>query len=105
MAGRGRAALLCYGFDRDVCEACLRQIAADQRGVMIAVRGAGHKAGRIVWEKFRERVRHVVREQVFLDAVPCVEQKTAARLYRSEEHTSELQSHVNLVCRLLLEKK
>src|SRR5690242_21483081 len=26
-------------------------------------------------------------------------------LERSEEHTSELQSHVNLVCRLLLEKK
>src|SRR5690242_21219711 len=26
-------------------------------------------------------------------------------LLRSEEHTSELQSHVNLVCRLLLEKK
>src|SRR4051812_49721015 len=24
---------------------------------------------------------------------------------RSEEHTSELQSHVNVVCRLLLEKK
>src|SRR3989344_4725417 len=30
--------------------------------------------------------------------------KTYAR-GRSEEHTSELQSHVNLVCRLLLEKK
>src|SRR5260370_2073587 len=32
----------------------------------------------------------------------------APRLYsriRSEEHTSELQSHLNLVCRLLLEKK
>src|SRR4051812_49728284 len=27
------------------------------------------------------------------------------RRIRSEEHTSELQSHVNLVCRLLLEKK
>src|SRR5438477_7240586 len=27
------------------------------------------------------------------------------RMTRSEEHTSELQSHVNLVCRLLLEKK
>src|SRR5260370_19648548 len=26
-------------------------------------------------------------------------------LKRSEEHTSELQSHLNLVCRLLLEKK
>src|SRR5260370_18558680 len=29
--------------------------------------------------------------------------KTVQR--RSEEHTSELQSHLNLVCRLLLEKK
>src|SRR5260370_30040728 len=26
-------------------------------------------------------------------------------IIRSEEHTSELQSHLNLVCRLLLEKK
>src|SRR5207237_8559217 len=31
-------------------------------------------------------------------------QEGALRL-RSEEHTSELQSHLNLVCRLLLEKK
>src|SRR5438477_4966587 len=31
--------------------------------------------------------------------------RTATRYSRSEEHTSELQSHVNLVCRLLLEKK
>src|SRR4051812_49935719 len=28
-----------------------------------------------------------------------------SKVERSEEHTSELQSHVNLVCRLLLEKK
>src|SRR5260370_25296953 len=28
-----------------------------------------------------------------------------AEWQRSEEHTSELQSHLNLVCRLLLEKK
>src|SRR5260370_15306017 len=28
-----------------------------------------------------------------------------AEVVRSEEHTSELQSHLNLVCRLLLEKK
>src|SRR5260370_31741337 len=32
------------------------------------------------------------------------EGKSAAKP-RSEEHTSELQSHLNLVCRLLLEKK
>src|SRR5260370_18567779 len=29
----------------------------------------------------------------------------ALGVWRSEEHTSELQSHLNLVCRLLLEKK
>src|SRR5690242_21531095 len=42
----------------------------------------------------RDRLRALV------DAEP---DKTLA--FRSEEHTSELQSHVNLVCRLLLEKK
>src|SRR2546430_3719690 len=31
--------------------------------------------------------------------------ETREQLYRSEEHTSELQSQSNLVCRLLLEKK
>src|SRR5690606_39365240 len=38
---------------------------------------------------------------------PMVEVATAAGrvAYRSEEHTSELQSRENLVCRLLLEKK
>ena len=35
--------------------------------------------------------------EIDLDAVPAV--------YRSEEHTSELQSPMYLVCRLLLEKK
>src|SRR6266571_1369150 len=36
---------------------------------------------------------------------PQVLRPREAKLGRSEEHTSELQSHVNLVCRLLLEKK
>src|SRR2546430_11550606 len=31
--------------------------------------------------------------------------RSSAHLWRSEEHTSELQSQSNLVCRLLLEKK
>src|SRR5260221_5519093 len=30
---------------------------------------------------------------------------STAPMFRSEEHTSELQSHSDLVCRLLLEKK
>src|SRR6202051_5243693 len=33
------------------------------------------------------------------------DQRNADRCFRSEEHTSELQSHEHLVCRLLLEKK
>src|SRR5260370_29080390 len=35
------------------------------------------------------------------DHLPCL----GLIFVRSEEHTSELQSHLNLVCRLLLEKK
>src|SRR5688500_19468982 len=35
----------------------------------------------------------------------AVGRQSAARGQRSEEHTSELQSPCNLVCRLLLEKK
>src|SRR5260221_10351574 len=39
-------------------------------------------------------------------AVFCLKKKqTCALPIRSEEHTSELQSHSDLVCRLLLEKK
>src|SRR5437773_12101306 len=33
------------------------------------------------------------------------ERRTARGRHRSEEHTSELQSHHDIVCRLLLEKK
>src|SRR6266571_6226512 len=36
---------------------------------------------------------------------PAAEHTLDNKQQRSEEHTSELQSHVNLVCRLLLEKK
>src|SRR5436309_6727759 len=43
---------------------------------------------------FPRGVPHVLRYQ-------C----TPRRMWRSEEHTSELQSRENLVCRLLLEKK
>src|SRR5436190_4717283 len=44
------------------------------------------------------------------DYITCLETDAAGNFYfvswhRSEEHTSELQSHSDLVCRLLLEKK
>src|ERR1035438_10596214 len=41
----------------------------------------------------------------FLTVPPRIDQAEAHALYRSEEHTSELQSLRHLVCRLLLEKK
>src|SRR3989454_5765618 len=37
--------------------------------------------------------------------IPCFSQNWYMSVLRSEEHTSELQSPCNLVCRLLLEKK
>src|SRR4051812_50043007 len=45
-----------------------------------------------------------------LELLQCLGERGVERTHdlrqtRSEEHTSELQSHVNLVCRLLLEKK
>src|SRR2546427_7500484 len=67
---------------------------------------------------FRSHGRRRVAGQ-HLDQFPCVQQRLhgqarnldqaqaglAGREIRSEEHTSELQSQSNLVCRLLLEKK
>src|SRR5690606_18191793 len=50
------------------------------------------------WDGFEIAVRAVIGQQVSVAAARTV---TA----RSEEHTSELQSRENLVCRLLLEKK
>src|SRR2546421_1874697 len=40
-----------------------------------------------------------------LSVMICIIQLVLGRWYRSEEHTSELQSRSDLVCRLLLEKK
>src|SRR5438477_5438987 len=48
-----------------------------------------------------QRIENRPRELV----AALVQQRPLAESARSEEHTSELQSHVNLVCRLLLEKK
>src|SRR4051812_2253205 len=41
----------------------------------------------------------------FFCAASASDWRLKKKKIRSEEHTSELQSHVNLVCRLLLEKK
>src|SRR5690606_41504228 len=50
-------------------------------------------------------LRHLPRRRRREAGGPDRSQADADRLRRSEEHTSELQSRENLVCRLLLEKK
>src|SRR2546430_4287788 len=62
---------------------------------------SAHPVGqRPACDRFKTRVqrgKHAVRRQGVDDVLRVLD--------RSEEHTSELQSQSNLVCRLLLEKK
>src|SRR5260221_9419578 len=59
------------------------------------------------------KIAWAVDEHAALDArlvpadflAPLVKHAVLVREHRSEEHTSELQSHSDLVCRLLLEKR
>src|SRR2546427_7536769 len=61
----------------------------------------------LMQHELQERRKWVSKER-FLEGLAVanmVPGATATQLGRSEEHTSELQSQSNLVCRLLLEKK
>src|SRR5258706_5434159 len=51
------------------------------------------------------RVRHQFARHLLAQGIDPAALKSESRGERSEEHTSELQSLTNLVCRLLLEKK
>src|SRR3712207_8078913 len=66
------------------------QLAGRLNGAEIA-RTEGYKEGRIPLHTLRADIDYA--------------QSTARTTYRSEEHTSELQSRQYLVCRLLLDKK
>src|SRR5947207_6536027 len=48
---------------------------------------------------------HATRQPRAMAAAMALKAPHCSRFPRSEEHTSELQSHSDLVCRLLLEKK
>src|SRR5687768_18026969 len=52
-----------------------------------------------------ERYQYLIDLGRKLPAFPNAAKTEDHRLHRSEEHTSELQSRLHLVCRLLLEKK
>src|SRR5260370_21827946 len=62
--------------------------------------GVGERAAPLVGPPCQTRLGHARPARRSSMTQPCL-----AWWPRSEEHTSELQSHLNLVCRLLLEKK
>src|SRR5437773_9284232 len=70
-----------------------------QKGSLEAAKERGtQRGGRMVRQI--EELRDAVRARAAIDLAGDRNQRK-----RSEEHTSELQSHHDLVCRLLLEKK
>src|SRR5690242_20970147 len=94
---------------------CLRHVRAQRIDREIEVNGARIAA---LSKRSRDRLVEFLRDETRFTNRACITrqrpdefrvrhvlQRSAILLGRSEEHTSELQSHVNLVCRLLLEKK
>src|SRR5260370_28343938 len=74
-----------------------RSVLLAQRGLSAGERRASHRVGRLSAGTGSGSRIHALGETACAVEV--------AGPLRSEEHTSELQSHLNLVCRLLLEKK
>src|SRR5260370_7216479 len=63
---------------------------------------AGHANLALAYFYQRDMTKALEEQKRAIEIVPqSVQQRS--NLSRSEEHTSELQSHLNLVCRLLLE--
>src|SRR5688572_32683229 len=76
-----------------------RSVLPDQRVLRLAEDLDERAAVELAQRGHDRQTSHELRDQAELDEVFRMD------LRRSEEHTSELQSQSNLVCRLLLEKK
>src|SRR5256886_7343483 len=84
----------------DVCSSDLRLLGEDDpEGAVVVADEQTEGRGRL------GRQWHAPAGTSLLFSILLRPDVEAARLPRSEEHTSELQSQSNLVCRLLLEKK
>src|SRR5690349_24011742 len=69
-------------------------------------RSLGHEIAGLTWARWRDHARTTQTGcAIALAFRICPENERADVGDRSEEHTSELQSRRDLVCRLLLEKK
>src|SRR2546429_2031794 len=88
-----------------------------QRGQDFETAARGRHSFRFLGPRPNDRLSHPVKEAAYRAAIHLNPQRGVERLahflqaalgialMRSEEHTSELQSRLHLVCRLLLEKK
>src|SRR5260370_6704392 len=75
-----------------------RSCSAYGRGIVLKISRA--------WKHWLPRRSLALKEEILmLSAFTRIRSVLRVKMARSEEHTSELQSHLNLVCRLLLEKK
>src|SRR2546430_8813878 len=91
------------GWSSDVCSSDLERgrvwHVAPPLDLAVMQEGARHLVGHHDFSTFRDSLCQAKSPVKTLDALEL------RRDGRSEEHTSELQSQSNLVCRLLLEKK
>src|SRR6266536_5398756 len=99
--GKARAARL----STQVAKAVAARVAAGKSAPGLAVVLVGDNAASQVYVRNKRRTTDSVGLRSFAHDLPAnVSQNDLVALVRSEEHTSELQSRVDLVCRLLLEK-
>src|SRR5699024_11979916 len=75
------------------------------RGEDLNLRPPGYEPGELPNCSTPRRVHHITRGVMSRPNRVQVTSATCPLVVRSEEHTSELQSRFDLVCRLLLEKK
>src|SRR5690606_39524247 len=90
-------------------ETCAQQDCTSRRGRLVACQKARH-VPEIIRGAEEQLALVVIGERDLQVDVVVVARRLGitypqVALFRSEEHTSELQSRENLVCRLLLEKK
>src|SRR5262249_46145766 len=71
--GGGRAALFGSGLDYHAGKTCLLQLVTAQCRIMVAMRCARQKTRRIIRKNPCESIRHIIRKNVLLDAIPYVE--------------------------------
>src|SRR2546427_4795089 len=79
----------------------------DGLSILDQVLSFGTEGGPVTAEQVREGLR-LIPDDLYGEMLRLVAERDAKAVFplvRSEEHTSELQSQSNLVCRLLLEKK